>query len=154
MNAAHDCIYVDWEDGLSIVKTTGELYYNGEFPFTLEESEDGNWEISEYKGIEANLTIPAKTPWGEKITVVGCECLMGNTAVKTVTIESGVEEIEGWAFDSCPNLTDIYIPASVTNIKDYYAVMNMWPTIHGVRGSYAQSWAEDEGYTFKPGKIS
>lgn len=84
-------------------------------------------------------------------------------SLRSVSIPMGTTEIGYQAFGGCDSLKAVKIPTSVSNIN-YFAFMQYnwfsgdWegkdPVIYGTRGSYAEEYAEDMGYTFKtmPGK--
>ena len=68
--------------------------------------------------------------------------------LSSVRLPDTVEEIGSGAFRNC-GLSDIYIPASVTEISRFafqYDVETL--TVHGVAGSYAESWAAENGISF------
>ena len=71
-----------------------------------------------------------------------------------VEIEEGVETIESSAFSMCFNLADVYIPRSVTSI-DSSAFISAGTnvegglTIHGYAGSYAETFATENGFNFE-----
>lgn len=77
----------------------------------------------------------------------------------SVTIPDSVTDIEKYAFSGCSNKKSVTIPSSVTNIgklafgyifneaNTYYEKINDF-TIYGVRGSAAQRYAEENGFTF------
>ena len=82
----------------------------------------------------------------------GVKCVDGFTycfALKTVRIPDTVTELGRSAFLSCTALTDLYIPASVTKIGE--SVLNAHSDrlkIHGEKGSFAETWAKEQGITF------
>ncbi len=64
--------------------------------------------------------------------------------LKTVEIKEGVEVIEEDAFAKCDILESITIPASVTEMTDpFYDSPNV--TIYTPAGSYAETWAAENG---------
>ena len=78
---------------------------------------------------------------------------MGCESLTDVIIPDGVTEIGSYAFSQCYLLETITIPASVTYIGDNVFWNGfMHPTsikfIYGSTGSYAETWATDNGYTF------
>lgn len=70
------------------------------------------------------------------------------TALKTVRLPDTVTTLGDSAFRNC-GLTDIYIPASVTEISPFaFQYESDTLTIHGVAGSYTESWAAENGFRF------
>ncbi len=96
------------------------------------------------------------------------------TGCKTTIISKGVTSIGEYVFSGCGNLTSIKIPGSVTSIGEYavydcsgltsieipgsvtsigeYAVDSS-VIIYGESGSYAETWAQQNGNTFIAGKM-
>lgn len=77
------------------------------------------------------------------------------TALETVRLPDTVETLYDETFNNCSSLKDIYIPASVTLIEcdeeDGTGALSGCSdklTIHGVAGSYAESWAAEHGIAF------
>jgi hypothetical protein len=83
----------------------------------------------------------------------------------SVTIPNSVTSIDYGAFFNCPSLAGVYIPSSVTEIADnafhvprwvpgsttqYYINYNV--TIYGEPGSYAQTYAKENGIPFIAGR--
>ncbi|MCI9127681.1 MAG: leucine-rich repeat protein, partial [Eubacterium sp.] len=57
--------------------------------------------------------------------------------------------IDGYAFGSCTSLEEIAIPASVTNIAaNAFEECTALKTIKGTKGSYAETFAKNNGFTF------
>lgn len=88
------------------------------------------------------------------IKIIRDEVFGGCTSLVRVEIQEGVETIQYYAFNSCYNLADIYIPRSVTTIDTTafeYASTNTENglTIHGYAGSYAETFATENGYNFE-----
>lgn len=77
------------------------------------------------------------------------ECI----SLTKVTICEGVQTIEEGAFDNCPNLTKVIIPKSVTFIHgDAFIIEEKNKeklTIYGEVGSEAETYAKENGFTFK-----
>ncbi len=75
-----------------------------------------------------------------------------------VTVPDGIQRVEGWSFYDALNVTDIYIPESVTSIgavlfrssyyKDGESVENK-VTIHCKKDSEAMRWAVDNWVDYK-----
>lgn len=69
--------------------------------------------------------------------------------LETVILSSALTEIEDYTFaGNCWKLFEIQIPESVTKISNTAFNKNFVKTIFGVAGSYAETWATDNGYTF------
>lgn len=70
-------------------------------------------------------------------------------SLESIVIPDGVEEIGNEAFSDCTNLKQITIPASVTYIgKDVFVDCGE-VTIIGEAGSYAQTYAQNNGIAFR-----
>ena len=87
------------------------------------------------------------------VTIIGNQAFMGCESLTDVIIPDGVTEIGSYAFSQCYLLETITIPASVTYIGDnVFWNGSMHPTsikfIYGSTGSYAETWAAENGYTF------
>lgn len=68
------------------------------------------------------------------------------TAFRSAVFEDRLVHIGSSAFQNSEDLKDIYIPQST-----YFIGPDAFPTpavIHGVKKSYAQTWAEENGYRF------
>ena len=82
----------------------------------------------------------------EGVTVIG-DTAFASTGVRVFKCPEGLTEISHHTFINCPNLTDIYIPASVTfiGIRAIAKTVTIW----GVPGSFAEFYANKNGYAFK-----
>ena len=73
--------------------------------------------------------------------------------LREVTIHEGVASIGSNAFSYCNNLSVITIPASVTSIgsasSSYAPTIPKTAVIRGYAGSYAETYASENGYTFE-----
>lgn len=80
-----------------------------------EKGEDG-LRILGYKGQETSVTIPHKTPDGERITSVGYgkECSFQN--LEKILLEEGIETVEANTFYHCDKLKEIVLPETLENI--------------------------------------
>ena len=63
-------------------------------------------------------------------------------------MHEGTATIESSAFYSCPKLTYVYIPSSVTSISEIFS-WNVKPVIWGTVGSAAETFARENGLTFQ-----
>lgn len=71
----------------------------------------------------------------------------GNLALKDVTLSESMKSIDGYTFTGCDNLTTVEIPRNITSISQK-AFEDSVTTIRGYAGSYAQTFAEENGYEF------
>lgn len=73
------------------------------------------------------------------------------TALKTFSVSEGTTEIGTQAFYRCDALSEIDIPASVTSIASNAFVRagaSVPLTVYGTEGTYAQTFAEENGFSF------
>lgn len=90
-----------------------------------------------------NITIPNRVTSIEKGAFSGC------TSLQSVTISDGVTNINNNAFSYCTSLESVTIPGSVMNINiSAFMGCTSLTTVYGMAGSYAETWANDNGYTF------
>ncbi len=90
-----------------------------------------------------SITIPSS------VTSIGYEVFSYCTSLTSITIPSSVTSIGDSAFEGCTSLTSITIPSSVTSIgDDAFSDCTSLKTIYGTKGSYAEKFAKDNGYTF------
>ena len=75
-------------------------------------------EISAYTGGQADITIPAVIGSNE-IVGVNTDVFKNNTALRSVTLEEGIQYIEYGAFRGCTNLETVVLPNSLTYIDSY-----------------------------------
>jgi len=67
-----------------------------------------------------------------------------------VTLSAGITEIGTFAFTGCPNLKTITIPETVASMgKDAIYDCKALTAVYVRKGSYAESWLKDNGYTAK-----
>ena len=71
----------------------------------------------------------------------------GNSSLTDVVMKN-VESIGENAFSSCTSLTEITIPKSVKTIDKTAFQLSGLTTIKGVTGSYAQAFANENGFEF------
>ncbi len=89
------------------------------------------------------ITLPSKITSIAYGTFYCCEKL------EEITIPASVEVIANEAFCYCEGLKSITIPASVTFIGETATIYcTSLETIYGVKGSVAETFATDNGYTF------
>ena len=105
-----------------------------------------------------SITIP------DSVTSIGVMAFMHCSSLTSITIPDGVISIGRYAFVDCSSLNSIIIPNSVTSIEDYavgygdelaenqishYAVKKDDFVIYGTKGSAAETYAKENGFTFK-----
>ncbi|MDR0983603.1 MAG: leucine-rich repeat protein, partial [Ruminococcus sp.] len=103
-----------------------------------------------------SITLPSSL---EKI---GIQALSYCQGLSSITIPDGVTEIDTRAFSDSTGLNYVVIPESVTTIGDDILRNCEDVIIYGVVGSYAQTYAEENGITFAdidggivdPGKLA
>lgn len=133
----------------------GETYQvEGDYIYTIKE--DDTVKIISYAGTDQKLQFPEKL--GGKIVTEYGSIRKGrrnpNYHVTSLVLPKGMTSI-GTEFRYYCCLTEITIPESVTEIQaDAFVPYEEWleekPVIKGVAGSYAQTFAEENGYTFVP----
>ena len=110
----------------------------------------GNYLIKAKTNISGEYTIKDGTK------VIADEAFCGCTSLTSVTIPDSVTSIGDYAFYKCTSLTEITIPDSVTSIGyrafgyyyDYgYKKLENF-TIYGYTGSAAETYANENGFTF------
>ncbi len=128
------------------------------------ETEDGLC-IAKYKGNDTSIVIPSfigKDP----VIAIGVDALRaaagkgndyyGNKNAyqkkmyknKCIVIQKGIRQIADNAFCGCVYLTDVVIPASVTDIADTAFKDCHKMTIHASAGSYAEQYAKENNIPF------
>lgn len=93
-------------------------------------------------GKSGNYTIPNRVTRIESSAFYGCSLLTN------IKIPDSVEIILYHAFENCTSLENITIPDSVTWIYGNVFKGSGLKTIYGASGSYAETWAAENGYTF------
>ncbi len=88
------------------------------------------------------ITIPSS------VESIGDGAFVFCTQLTTVNLCEGLQSIGSNAFKSCTNLTSVTIPESVTSIPDDAFDGSGLTTIKGVAGSYAETFANSNDYTF------
>lgn len=93
-----------------------------------------------------SVTIPNSVTWI-------CQGAFGDcTSLTSITIPNSVTKIVTEAFRGCTSLTSVIIPESVTEIgENAFNGCNSKLIIYGVKGSYAQTYAEANHIAFSDG---
>ena len=81
----------------------------------------------------------------DAVEQLGAELFAYSTGLSSITIPAGVTAIGDHVFDNS-YLNDIYIHGDVGSIGA--SAFMTTPTVHGMPGSAAQTWAEENGYLF------
>lgn len=85
----------------------------------------------------------------DKVTSIGKNAFRECSLLNNVVIPNGVTEIQPETFYGCAALQNITIPNSVTTIGyNAFHKCSALKNIQGISGSYAESWANSNGYTF------
>ena len=101
-----------------------------------------NW--LEFTGVDKTLITKVIVKNG--VTNIGAGFASGMSSLTTVELPDTLTTIGDEAFAGCVALKTITIPESVTSIgTDVFASLE---TINGVAGSYAETYATENGYTF------
>ena len=81
-----------------------------------------------------------------------CDDAFNGTDFSTVIFEENLLYIGDRAFKGAESLVSVYIPESVSSIgTDVFPAITV---IYGVKESYAEVWAKENGYRFVEGNIS
>lgn len=117
---------------------------NTEFKYTIT---NGMACITEIITIEENIIIPY-TLDGYKVYSIGSEVL-SSQSVKSITVSSGIEKIDWFAFKNCPQLSSVTIPETVRSIG-YGAFDNSSSAfvLRCSRDSFAHRYAQSYGLTY------
>ena len=114
------------------------------FKYTLDA---GRAIITEITATSESVAIPSSID-GYAVYAIGSEALNSKT-VKSVTISSGIEKLDWFAFRNCISLSSITIPSSVSSIG-YGAFDNVSKslTIKCQKDSFAHQYAQSYGLTY------
>ncbi len=73
----------------------------------------------------------------------------GCTSLETVTLITPAVEITDYAFRDCSSLTEIELPGTIQYISETaFEGCDKLQTIKGFNGSYVETWAKEQGYTW------
>lgn len=98
----------------------------------------------EFTGVDKALITKVIVKSG--VTNIGAGFASGMSSLTTVELPDTITTIGDEAFAGCVALKTITIPESVTSIGT--DVFSSLETINGVAGSYAETYATENGYTF------
>ena len=91
------------------------------------------------------VTVPGSVKTIEYCAFDGCKGL------KTLTFSDGVTEIGDYAFRGSESLTRVIIPSTVTSIGTGAFFNSLCrPTVYGEKGSYVQTYADENDLYFEP----
>lgn len=90
----------------------------------------------------AGVTLP------NSLTAIGNGAFSGCSSLAEVVIPGGVTSIGPFAFEQCANLKKLVIPASVTSIGNDLLWKSTNAVIYGKAGSYAETYARENGIPF------
>ena len=116
-------------------KVTEPLYTSPKFLYELK---DGRAVITGYTGDDTYIVIPSHID-GYEVESVG-ESAFSSSKITTVIISEGVKKIDWFAFYTCPHLTSVTLPRSVTSIG--YAAFEGASSSFSIY-CYANSYAYD-----------
>lgn len=87
--------------------------------------------------------------FADGVKTIGKYAFANCKKLSKVVLPSTITQIEAYTFKNCQSLNSITIPESVTEIDLYafYNCLNL-ETIYGITGSYAETFANENGYTF------
>ena len=86
----------------------------------------------------------------ESVTSIESYAFSGCTSLTSITLPDDVETIEYNAFYGCVSLTSVIVPASVVRIENDVFANTAPVTIYGYNDSYAETYAQEKGFTFIP----
>ena len=100
--------------------------------------------IGDYAFYLCKSLISVTIPYG--VTIIGDDAFYSCCELTSVNIPVSVTSIDNYALAYCA-LTSIIIPESVTSIA-IYTFEGFSGTMYGFEGSYAQTYAEENGFKF------
>ena len=87
----------------------------------------------------------------QSVTSIGTYAFAMCQSLTDIVLPEGITSIGEGAFYNCTSLKHVTIPSSVTSIGDGAFTSdngNLSITVYGTAGSYAETWAKNNGYTF------
>ncbi len=85
---------------------------------------------------------------GSKLKTIGDYAFQNQCSITDIELPNGLEEIGNEAFAGCTSLDSVTIPQSVNSISKTAFKESSLKNINGVAGSYAETFAKENGYTF------
>ncbi len=83
------------------------------------------------------------------VTTLGTNSFKGCTSLKSVSLPNSMTAIGNSVFANCTSLESVIIPSSIKTINaNAFSGCTSLTTIYGTAGSYAQTFANANGYTF------
>lgn len=101
----------------------------------------GQYAFCDCTGLQS-ITIP------DSVSYIGDHAFAGCTNLESISIPNGLTGINDHTFSGCTSLKSIYIPSSVTSIPWRAFLGSTLQYIYGESGSYAQQYADENGYYF------
>lgn len=99
--------------------TTGDKLYNDDFTFVITDIDNRTVRLTDYKGSEADLTIPHIAKCGVvtfSVESIGESAFEDCSFLTTVHIPNSIKYINPYAFRGCSSLTEVTIPTGVKTI--------------------------------------
>ena len=85
---------------------------------------------------------------GNGITAIPSKCFYNLNSLEKIIIPMGVTSIGSDAFYNCVKLSAVTIPSTVSSISGTSFTYLNRLTVYGVKGSYAETWANENGVQF------
>ena len=112
----------------------GDTGQCGSYEYKVTSSSDKEITITNYTGSDKNLMIPSRLD-GYKVTGIGSFAFAENTKMETVNIPNTVKAIERLTFWCCTSLKEVYIPDSVTGIRQAFVQCTSLQNFHVSSGN-------------------
>jgi hypothetical protein len=96
----------------------------------------------------AYSTVIETVVFPDSVSFIGENAFDFCSALTSVTLPSTLESLSSYTFDVCSSLKEIMIPESVTSIGWNVFLGTALKIIYGVTGSYAETYANENGYEF------
>jgi len=146
-----DCAFFDCKSLTSIsipdsVTSIGDEAFFGCFSLTSINIPDGVTSIGNYIFHYCKSLMSISIP--DSVMSIGDGAFGSCSSLTSISIPGGVTSIGESAFGFCSSLTSISIPGGVTSIGDYAFTGCSRLTIYGEPGSYAETYANENGIPF------